>query len=105
MPVSLPEFASMPSPETATAAKPTLGHGSAGTVPAVVDWPGTAAVTGRAGMRRKKLKVRNAAIRSTSTPAIRSRIPDKIAGPRRTASLQDGTHSQIRLTQQQHRQI
>ncbi len=79
MAVSLPEFASMPSPETATAAEPALGHGSAGTVPAVVDWPGTAAVTGTAGIGRKKLKVRKAAIRSSSTPAIRSRIPDKIA--------------------------
>src|SRR5260370_6190963 len=89
--VSFPELATMPSPETATAAEPALGHGSAGTVPAVVDWPGTAAVTGTAGIGRKKLKVRNAAIRSSNTPAIRSRISDKIAGP----SAQRPCHSDV----------
>src|SRR5438445_3079597 len=91
MAVSFPEVASMPSPETATAAEPPLGHGSVGTVPAVVDWPGTAAVTATAGIGRKKLKVRKAAIRSSSTPAIRSSIPDKIAGSLGPVSLQNWT--------------
>src|SRR2546421_10263087 len=90
---SLPESASLPRPDTPTAAEPVLGQGSEGAEPAMVFCETTEEVAATAGTGRKKFSPRAAATSTARPSRIRPRILKNIASAGGERDLAHGRHA------------